>query len=153
MPKGGARTNSGPPPDPNALRRDRKGDAGWTTLPIRRDEPAPEWPLDGQTEREAALWEKLWAKPQATIWERNGSDVEVALHVRTLVEAEKPDATTAVRTLVQQQMNALLITDPALRSARYRVATDEVQEKRDTRTTKKAASSRSRLKVASSGDA
>lgn len=47
MPRGGARANSGPPPDPNALRRDRKEDkAGWTILPAEgRTGPLPEWPL------------------------------------------------------------------------------------------------------------
>jgi hypothetical protein len=53
MPRGGARVNSGPPPDPNALRRDRPSDvAGWTTLPaegrtdsLGRPKPAPKWPL------------------------------------------------------------------------------------------------------------
>lgn len=53
MPRGGARVNSGPPPDPNALRRDRPSDAaGWTTLPAegRRkangaQAAAPTWPL------------------------------------------------------------------------------------------------------------
>lgn len=47
MPRGGARPVSGPPPDPNALRRDRPSDqATWTTLPAegRTGEP-PEWPL------------------------------------------------------------------------------------------------------------
>lgn len=47
MPRGGARLNSGPPPDPNALRRDRRDDkAGWTMLPAsgRQGDP-PNWPL------------------------------------------------------------------------------------------------------------
>lgn len=47
MPKGGARVNSGPPPDPNALRRDRPSDKnGWITLPAGGyDGPIPDWPL------------------------------------------------------------------------------------------------------------
>lgn len=153
MPKGGARTNSGPPPDPNALRRDRKTDGDWTTLPSRREGDVPEWPLAGQSDREAVIWSTYWCKPQAILWERNGQEFEVALHVRQMVEAESPDATTAARTLVRQQLDSLLLTLPAMRSARVRIAADEVQEKRQTRTTKKAASSRSRLKVANGGDA
>lgn len=45
--KGGARVNSGPPPDPNALRRDRASDRnGWTVLPEEGYGGAiPEWPL------------------------------------------------------------------------------------------------------------
>lgn len=53
MPRGGARVNSGPPPDPNALRRDRPSDAaGWTILPAEGRRKAngaaagaPRWPL------------------------------------------------------------------------------------------------------------
>jgi hypothetical protein len=47
--KGGARARSGPPPDPQALRRDRDG-KNWIVLPAAgRDGPAPEWPLTGAT--------------------------------------------------------------------------------------------------------
>jgi hypothetical protein len=65
MPKGGARVSSGPPPDPNALRRSR--DVGeWTTLPAEgRDGSSPEWPLNGRCARELDLWDMLWSKPQA----------------------------------------------------------------------------------------
>jgi hypothetical protein len=61
MPKGGARVNSGPPPDPNALRRDRPADRdGWVVLPADGYEgPAPEWPLPANVtlaaRRDAAL--------------------------------------------------------------------------------------------------
>ncbi|ALG06840.1 hypothetical protein [Kibdelosporangium phytohabitans] len=45
--KGGARVNSGPPPDPNAIRRGRQGDADtWTWLPQEGFAGAiPDWPL------------------------------------------------------------------------------------------------------------
>lgn len=47
MARGGARTNSGPPPDPTALRRDRPSDRdGWTALPAAgRPGRTPKWPL------------------------------------------------------------------------------------------------------------
>lgn len=47
MSRGGARVNSGPPPDPHALRRDRPSDKdGWTTLPAQGyDGKIPAWPL------------------------------------------------------------------------------------------------------------
>lgn len=53
VPRGGARVNSGPAPDPNALRRDRPSDAaGWTTLPAEgrrradgKPSASPRWPL------------------------------------------------------------------------------------------------------------
>jgi hypothetical protein len=45
---GGARANSGPPPDPMALRRDRPQDQDtWTSLPAEgRTGRIPPWPLD-----------------------------------------------------------------------------------------------------------
>lgn len=57
MPRGGARANSGPPPDPNALRRDRKEDkAGWTILPAEgRTGELPDWPLGPNIRLSSAL--------------------------------------------------------------------------------------------------
>lgn len=57
MPRGGARVNSGPPPDPNALRRDRPSDKdGWTTLPAEgRKGRTPKWPLPPDVRLTAAL--------------------------------------------------------------------------------------------------
>lgn len=77
--RGGARVQSGPAPDPDAIRRDRPSDqATWTALPDRRDGSLPAWPLPDQTPREAVLWVREWQRPQAVMWERNGQQVEVA---------------------------------------------------------------------------
>jgi hypothetical protein len=55
--RGGARVNSGPPPDPNALRRDRPTDKdGWKSLPASgRDGRLPKWPLLPDLQRRAEL--------------------------------------------------------------------------------------------------
>src|SRR5690348_94393 len=103
MPSGG-HSRSGPPPDPNALRRERPSDAaGWTTLPSGgRAKPAPPWPLAGRVlKREAELWAELWARPQAVMWERLGQSLDVALYVRRFAEVEKPGAPTNLGTLVR----------------------------------------------------
>ena len=56
MASGGARARSGPPKDPDALRRDRKSDAKWKTLPAAgREGPPPEWPLSGKAAHIPAL--------------------------------------------------------------------------------------------------
>lgn len=158
MPKGGARPRSGPPPDPQALRRDRKSDPGWTVLPAEgRRGAVPEWPLDGQTAREAALWARFWEKPQAILWERNGQVFEVAMHVRCFAEAETPAASTSLRTLVRQQADALLLTIPAMHAARVKLSGDELEQRRAQAPAKPAgppaSSSRSRLRVAGGGRA
>lgn len=150
MPSGGARPRSGPAPDPNALRRDRKSDmAGWTILPAEDlDVPAPEWPLTGQSEREETLWSVFWRKPQAALWKLNSQTFEVALHVRCFAEAEQPDAATPKRVLVRQQADALLLTMPAMLAARVRIASDELKPKREAAERPEVrASSRSRLRA------
>lgn len=127
MAKGGARARSGPAPDPGALRRER--DAGeWKILPAEgRSGATPKWPLTGQTERETELWERLWRMPQAVMWERYGQDIEVALYVRRLAEAEEPEAAVTLNTLVRQMADSLGLTTPGMRAARWRIdaGTDE----------------------------
>ena len=121
----------GPAPDPNALRRDRKDDVSWTTLPggVRKG-PFPAWPLPTVSEREVELWESYWAKPQSDLWKRNAQEHEVAIFVRRVAEVEKPDAPTTLGVLVQHQMDALLLTIPAMYKARVQIASDEVGSRR-----------------------
>lgn len=117
----GGHANSGPAPDPNALRGDRDR-GGWTTLPAegRAGDP-PTWPLKGFSAREKELWKLLWAKPQATQWEKQGLEMEVALHCRSFAAAEAPKAPVAARTLVRQQMEQLGLTLPGMRALRWKI--------------------------------
>lgn len=151
MPRGGARVNSGPPPDPNALRRDRKEDKqGWTLLPAGgRKDPAPKWPLvslvdeledseapdrviQAVTEREAReqdLWGQLWATPQAVVWERLGWSFEVAMYVRLLAAAERSADT---KSLAEARMwsDRLGLNPAAMLRNRWKIADDEVAQRR-----------------------
>ena len=148
MTKGGARARSGPAPDPNALRRER--DAGeWTILPAEgRQGDSPEWPLLEQSLREAELWDRLWKMPQALMWERFGQELEVALYVRRLTEAELMDSRVNLSTLVRQMGDSLGLTTPGMRANRWRVMADEPTESRPTgQRSAPRSSSRSRLKV------
>lgn len=147
MASGGARVRSGPAPDPNALRRDREA-GQWVTLPAEgRTGPTPEWPLTDPTARELELWQQLWRKPQALLWERNGQHHEVAMYCRRFAAAELPDAPVALGTLVRQMMDSLLLTIPAMRSARVRIAEAQEQDADATPTRRKRTSSRARLTV------
>ncbi|MFI5769642.1 hypothetical protein ACIA74_13985 [Streptomyces sp. NPDC051658] len=132
MAKGGARARSGPAPDPTALRRER--DAGeWTILPAEgRQGATPDWPLTEQTEREDDLWVDLWSKPQALMWERYGQEIEVALYVRRLAEAEKTDAGVNLGTLVRQMSDSLGLTTPGMRANRWRVDRPEEEAEQAT---------------------
>jgi len=120
MPQGGARGRSGPPPDPNALRRE-KDNSLWTTLPARRDGPTPLWPLSRATKREKAVWDGLWSLPQAVMWERMHQEREVAMYVRQVVRAEAPKASASDRTLVLRMLENLGLSQPGLARNRWRI--------------------------------
>lgn len=153
MTKGGARARSGPAPDPTAFRRER--DAGdWTILPAEgRQGATPEWPLTDQTFRENELWQKLWLRPQALMWERYGQDTEVALYVRRLTEAEMMNTPVNLTTLVRQMADSLGLTSPGMRANRWRI--DRLEDTREqpssTVTPIAPNSARERLKAISGG--
>jgi hypothetical protein len=143
MPRGGARVNSGPPPDPLALRRDRKDDRdGWTVLPAEgRQGGAPVWPLSGRVRsddvvmvesvavQEAAHWAAVWSTPQAVAWDRLGWTHEVALYCRHLAMAELGDMKAASE--ARQWSDRLGLNPGAMLRNRWRVAPDEVRAKRE----------------------
>jgi hypothetical protein len=122
MSSGGARPRSGPPPDPNALRRER--DAGeWVDLPSEgRDDVPPEWPLIDFSPRERDLWLRLWSMPQALMWERYSQELEVALYVRQVARFEQPRSSVILGTLVRQMADSLGLTTPGMRANRWRIA-------------------------------
>lgn len=123
MPRG-VHGRTGPPPDPNALRR-RNGAGGeeWLTLP-REGRPgrAPAWPLSKASAREREIWLRLWKLPQAVAWEQLLLHDQVALYCRRLAVAEKPMATAAEATLARQLQDSLGLSGPGLRSMRWKIA-------------------------------
>lgn len=155
MPKGGARVNSGPKPDPEALRRDRPSDRdGWTDLPAEgRKTAAPKWPLcgleNGLSERESAVWREIWATPQAVAWERLGWTLEVGLYVRLLVLAEGGSMSAA--TEARQWSDRLGLNPAAMLRNRWRIARDQVSERRRATAAADSGSMRDRLKALDGG--
>jgi hypothetical protein len=156
MPSGGARVHSGPPPDPNALRRDRPGDkAGWTTLPVEgRPGKAPVWPLTEQTDREIELWVDLWSRPQAVMWERLGQEYEVAMCARMLARAEAPKSSVELLKTVKQFFDSLGLSTAGMLRNRWRLSESAGPTTTASPARKVPArkSSRSRLKVVPSDD-
>lgn len=124
------------------------------TLPVEgRSGDCPPWPLEFASKRETELWISLWRKPVALLWERDGQFEYVALYVRTFCEAELPGAIASYRTLVRQMAGELLLTIPAMLSARVRVATDETAAKREAKSAPvRRKSAKDRLRVVNSGD-
>jgi hypothetical protein len=127
----GSSSHSGPAPDPSALRRDRDG-GEWVSLPASgREGPTPAWPLQPKaTKRQAELWETLWAKPQAIMWELRGQQMEVALYVRRFSEAEKPGSPVTLSTWVVRQMEVLGLSSMGLRANKWRIGDEKDAVKR-----------------------
>lgn len=165
MPRGGARINSGPAPDPNALRRDKQFDKdGWTTLPAAGYAgEVPGWPLapmlsDSElsgllSERELAHWATIWRTPQAHAWVRLGWVHDVALYVRYLTLAEAGDMKIAGE--VRQWSDRLGLNPAAMLRNRWRISADELGEKRSERVGASSGrqSARERMKMVNGGGA
>lgn len=109
----------------------------------------PDWPLTEMSVREAELWADLWVKPQALMWERFGQELEVALYVRRLTEAELMDSRVNLSTLVRQMADSLGLTTPGMRANRWRITSEEPARPVTAggRAAAARSSSRSRLKV------
>lgn len=133
MASGGARTRSGPAPDPNALRRERKDDAGWVTLPAEGFAgEAPSYPLIDESGFELDLWNELWEKPQAVMWDRLGLKYQVAAYVRAYSESTLPEASAGLKTAVLRMEGELGLSLPGMHALRWKFSEDEVGAKRST---------------------
>ena len=141
----GARTVSGPPPDPNSRRQQTKAQAsGWLDLPANgRTGPAPTWPFAKMLDGEIEVWESLWASPQSVAWEALAvSPRDVATYVRfSVLGEESKDAANEAR----QWSDRLGLNPAAMLRNRWRIKADELQEKR---TERAAPKKRRSLKVA-----
>jgi len=152
VPSGGARSRSGPAPDPNALRRDRKDDAAWITLPSEGYAGAvPDFPLDGMTVAEGELWGKLWRKPQAVMWAKLGLEFEVGAYVRAFLESVEPEASAGLKTAVLRMAAEIGLSLPGMHQLRWKFAADELADRRAAVSVSAASSVRSRLGAVSGG--
>ena len=144
MPKGGARTKSGPAP---SLARVRSQHSDWVTLPAGGYEGSvPVWPFPKGSTRERAVWAKLWRRPQAAAWVLLAVwPGDVALFVRLSVLAEDGDLKAASE--ARQWNDRLGLNPDAMLRKRWKISTDEIAPKR---TAPKSTGSRGRLKAVSS---
>lgn len=151
MTSGGARVRPGPPPQRDALRRDRPSDqAEWVTLPLdgRAGDP-PAWPLTRANRRELERWAIEWRKPQAVMWEALAQVDQVANYVRHFVEAEKPRAATPLRQLVKQEEEILGLSLTGLARNRWVLGTAPVARQEPAADEPEAPSARERLRLVS----
>lgn len=134
MPRGGARNRSGPAPDPNSGRSERRG-FKLTALPSEgyRGE-VPDFPLPGPSDREIEVWESLWRTPQACAWSmQSWRWLNVADLVRLQVRGEAHDAPVNIATVVRQLRADLGLTPAGLKENGWAIAVDEVAERREER--------------------
>ncbi|HKS46338.1 MAG TPA: hypothetical protein VJT49_14755 [Amycolatopsis sp.] len=159
MARGGARNRSGPQPDPNSGRSDRRG-LRLAVLPAEGyDGEVPAFPLqpmqlfreydewsgrdrthvrefdeagtESFREREAALWAWVWSLPQAAAWAREPWRWHtVAMWVRTAVVCEGPDAQAADKNSLHRFADQIGMTPAGLKENGWSISVDEVGEKR-----------------------
>lgn len=179
MTSGGARSRSGPTPDPNSGRSAARG-LSFSNLPSegRTAEPPAPWPLSdpqvfiegiengrpvkqldvvASEERkaaEAALWAEVWTYPQAVAWERERWRWNiVAMWVRTFLTASGPEAKAADKTALHRFGDQLGLTPAGLRDNGWAIARDELGERRAEKPETKRESARDRrLRAVANGD-
>jgi hypothetical protein len=157
MSRGGARNRSGPAPDPNSGRSERRG-FKLTALPSEGYQgEVPEFPLPDVSVRELTVWDSLWRTPQACAWSmQSWRWLKVANLARLQVRSEAHDAPVNLASVVRQLEADLGLTPAGLKENGWAIAADEVGAKRDDKSdTAPAAparsSSRSKLKVVNGG--
>jgi hypothetical protein len=147
MPSGGSRARSGPAPDPNSLRSDKRA---WQLLPSGGfDGDVPVWPLDESSRAELALWGELWLKPQALMWSKLGMRLQIAAYVRAFLESVEPGAASGLKTAVLRMEGELGLSLPGMHSLGWKFSEDELAQKRSEPVRKKSSSAKSRLAAVS----
>jgi hypothetical protein len=175
MASGGPRNRSGPSLDPNSATSDKRGIV-LTALPAEGyTGKAPEYPLPKMLikewvqedkrrwrqfdedstvafrERELDLWQSVWRYPQACAWALEPWRWNViAMWVRTFVVCEGDDATAADKSALHRFADQIGMTPAGLKENGWRIAKDDVGEKRQAKAPA-GKSSRQRMTVVRDG--
>ena len=152
MPSGGARNRSGPPPDPQAGRSERRG-LVLTALPREGfTGVVPEFPLPAATGRELDVWAEAWRTPQAAAWADQPWRLPIiGEYVRLKVLCEKAEPNASLIGQLHRYRDQLGLTPAGLRENGWAIAADEVAARRDRPTPTEPPSRR--LRAASDGGA
>jgi len=155
--KGGARNRSGPQPDPNSGRSDRRGlklgqlpSEGYSGVvpdfPIpQMDRFTIETDEDGKRHRvndadashefrsrELEVWGESWAMPQASMWARESwrwPTVAEFCRLKTVVEME-PDANASLVAQLHRFRDQIGLTPAGLRENGWSIVSDELESRR-----------------------
>jgi len=152
MARGGARNRSGPPPAEDSGRSDARGIV-FTALPsegCKRKPPA--WPLSRSTNEpgavlEAERWDEVWKSPQANAWHKERWRwLTVAHYVRMSVKVEL-DGKAADVTAMIRLADQIGLTPAGLKENGWKIAEDQVAQRRTAKKATARPSARSRMKV------
>lgn len=136
MARGGARNRSGPTADEGSGRSDRRG-FRLTALPAEGYRGhAPDFPLPGPTARELEVWAWAWRTPQACAWSMPSEawrSRTVAMWVRLSVACEEPGASASHLAQLHRFADQIGMTTAGLAEMGWKVAEDEVSERRQQR--------------------
>lgn len=136
MAHGGARNRSGPVPDEKSGVSDRRG-FRLTALPAEGYRgPVPDFPLPGPTGRELEVWSQVWRTPQACAWSRPSEQWRtgtVAMWVRLRVRCEDPEASASLLGQLHRFADQIGMTTAGLAEMGWKVAVDDLAEKRSQR--------------------
>lgn len=152
MTSGGARLRSGPPPDPESGRSERRG-YNLRALPATGySGRVPAFPLDdyrvyltdaegGQVydekltrrwrTRERKLWRDLWKSPQACAWSMPQFAYmiyDVALYCRQLILCQDSTAKAADRGLLPRYADRIGLSAVGLSGLGWRIASDDAAQ-------------------------
>lgn len=164
MTRGGARNRSGPAPDPNSGRSDRRG-LSLTALPnegYRGEVPA--WPLGsiaddelGASDRERDVWAEAWATPQAAAWAVESwrwPIVAEYCRLKAVVESS-PAASAALVAQLHRYRDQIGLTPAGLKENGWQIATAQIGHAAEVDEPEQQAPqptrARDRLRVASGG--
>jgi len=159
MASGGSRNRSGPQPNPNSGRSDRRGFT-LTALPSEGFRGAvPEFSLqpivlfteyfedkvkvkapdesgtESFREREADIWAEAWATPQACAWSMESWRWPVVAEycrLKAIVEFD-PSASASLVNQLHRYRDQLGLTPAGLKDNGWAIAADEVAKKREER--------------------
>ena len=157
MPKGGARNRSGPQPDPNSARSDRRGlklgqlpSGGFSgqapDFPIPQIDRAV-WVTDEEGKRhkevdenashefrsrELEVWGESWRTPQASMWASESwrwPTIAEFCRLKTVVEME-PDANASLVAQLHRFRDQIGLTPAGLRENGWSIVADELEPRR-----------------------
>lgn len=160
MASGGTRARSGPAPDPNSARSEKRG-AKFSALALPSEGyrgRVPAFPLPQINRgsaaatksfrtREIAIWREAWKTPQACAWARESwrwSTIAEFARIKAAVELD-PDSNAALLSRLREYRNEIGLTPDGLRMNGWAIVVDEVAKQAAKKTTapkKKAAPAR-----------